>query len=168
MSKQFNFKELPKEVSGDGFAKPGIHEVKIKSITEQISSTGSRMLVVINNIKGHEKLDITDRYTYEDAIGNKISFGEFKLRRLMEATNTIPEGNFTIPVLIRMLTGKSYIAEIIEEEYNGKTYLNIGSPDNFKMTEEVLDTLEPTPTPATEPTPIPTPAPAEIEQDDEI
>jgi hypothetical protein len=134
MAGTFNFQSLPKEMDSN-LVKPGMNRLIIKAAKKEVATTGSMMLVVDNIVKGHDKVKITDRYVLFDSEGEPVTFGQYKLRRLLEATDTIPEGDFTIEVIARMLANKEYMAELIEEEYNGKIYLNVGSVDKFQKIE---------------------------------
>ena len=134
MAGTFNFQSLPKDMDSN-LVKPGMNHMIIKSAKKEVATTGSMMLVVENIVSGHDKVKITDRYVLFDAEGEPVNFGQYKLRKLLEATDTIPEGDFTIEVVARMLVNKQYRAELIEEEYNGKVYLNVGSVDKFEKIE---------------------------------
>ncbi len=142
MGSTFNFQTLPKE-SDSNLVKAGRNHMIIKTATKQISSKNSVMLVIENTVKGHEKITVTDRYTLFDVKGEPVVFGQYKLRKLLEATDTIPEGDFTIEVIARMLIGKEYTAELVEEEYNEKTYLNVGGPDKFESIVQQTATIVP-------------------------
>jgi hypothetical protein len=129
MSK-LNFQSLPSEMPSN-LVEAGMHRLKIKDAKIEISSNkGSTMLVVENTVVGHS-LTVTDRYSVFDADGNPIQFGQYKLRKLLEVINVIPEDDFTLNILPRMIKNKEYIAELVEETYNDKTYLNVGYPDTF-------------------------------------
>jgi|AntRauTorcE11897_2_1112592.scaffolds.fasta_scaffold01554_11 hypothetical protein len=126
-----NFNKLPKEAPSSNI-EPGLNNLTITEARVEVSKKkGSKMLVVTNMVNGNEKFTIDDYYAVYDKDGNDISFGQYKLGRLLEVTNTIPEGNFELNILPLMLKGKQYIANLINEEYNGKDYLKVGKPDDY-------------------------------------
>ena len=139
----FNFQKLPEKAPSNNL-EAGYTNLTIKDVEVKVAeSSGNTMLVVKNNADGHSNLDLLDHYSMETPKGEPVMYGEYKLRKLMIATNTIPDGDFTLPIIARMLKGKRYRAELVEQESGEKTYINIGKPETFSPTEEDMENLSP-------------------------
>ena len=85
---------------------------------------------------GREKLELTynlssgsqvrfDNIVTKTADGQDLNFGLFKLRELLIATNTIPQGNFELNIVPMLINGKQLEIKVKHKEVNGKTYCEI-------------------------------------------
>lgn len=85
---------------------------------------------------GRDKLELTynlssgsqvrfDNIVTKTADGQDLNFGLFKLRELLIATNTIPQGNFELNIVPMLINGKQLEIKVKHKEVNGKTYCEI-------------------------------------------
>lgn len=138
-----NFNDLPDSVKPK--VSPGIHPLRIKEVTKTTSeNSGSHMLVLKLEVMDSDDAVITDYCALYNDAKEPIQFGQVKLKRLMTATDTIPEGDFSMKLIAQLLEGKTFKAELVEEEYNNKTQIKVGYPETFQPLEEA-----PTPKPKT-------------------
>lgn len=130
-SPKMNFGNLPTESKGG--IEPGIHHLVIASAKYELSQKGKPMLTLQVSPKSALNIKIFDRYTLFDENYKPESFGQFKLRKLLEAVNYIPKGDFTPQMLCTVLPDMEFQAELIHEEgRDGKTYLGIGDVESYQ------------------------------------
>lgn len=168
-SPKMSFGSLPKESSGN--IQPGIHKVKIMTAVKDTSKKGKPMLTLQIAPVHAAKLLIYDRITLFDQNYNPEAFGQYKLRKLLEATQYIPKQNFTIETLAEMLPGREFQVELVHQEGNGgKKYLEPGDIETYKPIEEdstKVEEEEETPAEAADEQDLSS-IEAELEDDDEV
>lgn len=135
---KINFNTLPNEPTSNNI-KPGFHNVRIEDVTTQVNSTGSLAVVVTYKL---ENLKIMNYVTYQSAAGDPINMGLYTIKRMLETCNVIPKGDFDVKLLKSLLLNKEHRAEIVEEEYQDKTYLKIGHPRTFSAIERTPQEIE--------------------------
>lgn len=137
MEPKLNFNSMPDKSSNGTEA--GMSDLIIMNAVSKLSKAKKQMLVITVAPIANQKFTIDDYYTLfgtkEDGYPVE-EFGQYKLRTLQEVTNTIPEGDYTLALIARMLKGKKFRAELIIEPYNGKDYLKVGFPESFEPYEE--------------------------------
>lgn len=133
MSNKLNFNSLPNDPSSSSptLLEAGIHTLTIVDAETKKTQNDKQMFVLHCKADG-SNYTIYDRYTVFDAQGNPEHFGQYKLKKLLEAVNFVPEEDFTLALLKTVLKGKRFIAELVEEEYNGKPQIQFGFPDTYK------------------------------------
>lgn len=131
---KLNMGKLPKDQAPP--IEPGDHVLQIVEATAKRSeSKGSIMIVTVNKIltdRGPTNFTINDYLALFDKDNNDIDFGQYKLRRLLEATKTTFEGDLKPSEIAALMEGKKYKATLEEEEFNGKKQLKIKDPDSMK------------------------------------
>lgn len=173
---KLNFNAMPEKSSGNN-VEAGMNDLIIVKAVKSLSKAKKLMLVVTVGVIGHEKFTIDDYYTLfgTEAEGFPVEeFGQFKLRTLQEVTHTVPEGDFSIDLIAKMLLKKKFRAELIIEPYQGKDYLKVGFPETFE--EYVEETAAPDPEPTKDENPaeaatvdeIPKTVKDALENDDEL
>lgn len=143
---KMNFDNLPTSTSGQGNIEVGPNHLKIKSAKRELSKKGKIMLVLVVTPVSQEKITIWDRFTLFDKDYNPESFGQYKLRKLLEAVNYKPQKDFSIEVLTKVLPGLEFMADLEIEEVGSKEYFQIGDVESYKpVTEEKEVTTNPKP-----------------------
>lgn len=150
-----NFQQMPKEASDPANkVAPGRHRLRIKASVVELTSANKKALIVTNVVAGRERPEIKDWFVCFNANGEPEHFGQYKLGQLLEATNTIPQGEFSLEVLPTLLDGKEYYGVLVEEKgSDDKMYLKIAHPDapgNFEQVE-AAQTAAPTNEPQVSP-----------------
>lgn len=127
--------DLPKEApTGDGALTKGYNDLVIDSVNKGVAEkTGSHMLVLTIKSPLSPNWKTMENIVYASKENILMPFGLFQLRKLIEATGLEVPEEFSIDVLPTMLKGRTFRAELIEREYNGKTYLNLGKPDTYSV-----------------------------------
>jgi len=104
--------------------KPGPHKLTIIKAEKIIAKTGSEMLQLTYQVDDSNFKVNFDNCVITDKEGNPNSFGQAKLKKILTATGTRPQGEFTIKSIAAMLMGKSFQADL-EYDRAGK-YLQLG------------------------------------------
>lgn len=168
---KLNFNSMPEKSSGNN-VEAGMNDLIITKAVKALSKAKKQMLVITVGVIEHEKFTIDDYYTLfgTEAEGFPVEeFGQFKLRTLQEVTHTIPEGDFSIDLIAKMLVGKKFRAELIIEPYQGKDYLKVGFPETFEeYIEAPVKEKEETPADAATVDEVPKTVKNALENDDEI
>lgn len=110
-----NFDKLP-----DSTAPVGQQKLTIVDVQEKISTTDSIMLQFTYAIDGSTMKINFDNCPLVDKSGNAIPYGQAKLKKIMNATNVKPQGDFTLKMLIPLLKNKSFLAQIELDKQNQK------------------------------------------------
>lgn len=105
--------------------KPGPHKLTIVKAEKIIAKTGSEMLQLTYQVDDGSFRINFDNCVITDKEGNPNSFGQAKLKKILTATGTKPQGEFTIKSVAMMLIGKSFQADL-EYDKAGK-YLQLGT-----------------------------------------
>ena len=140
---KMNFGDLPKENKGN--IQPGRHTMVVKKATKELSAKGKPMLVLQVAPKNAQNLVIYDRFTLFDQNYEPESFGQYKLKNFLEAVDYIPQGDFTIEALTKILPDLEFSVMLEHEQaQNGKTYLTINDVESYDKVgaEEKLEKLE--------------------------
>lgn len=128
--KTFTFDELPdnNKTSLD----EGVHKLTIISAEQVYAKTGTLMFQLAYNIDDNANLKLQyDNCPLIDANGNTIAFGQNKLKKIMKATNVMPQ-RFTLSIIKPLLIGKSFNVFLSKNE---KGYLVIDASN--------IDTIKP-------------------------
>lgn len=127
--------DLPKEApTGDGALTKGYNDLAIESVNKGVAAkTGSHMLILTITSPLSPNWKTIENIVYASKENILMPFGLYQLRKLIEATGLEVPEEFSIDVLPTMLKGRTFRAELIEREYNGKTYLNLGKPDTYSV-----------------------------------
>lgn len=130
-----NALDLPKEApTNEGALTKGYNNLAIDSVNKGVAQkTGSHMLVLTITSPLSPNWKTIENIVYASKENILMPFGLFQLRKLIEATGLEVPEEFSIDVLPTMLKGRTFRAELIEREYNGKTYLNLGKPDTYSV-----------------------------------
>lgn len=125
--------DLPKEApTGEGALTKGYHNLVIDSVNKGVAAkTGSHMLVLTITSPLSPNWKTMENIVYASKENILMPFGLFQLRKLIEATGLEVPEEFSIDVVPTMLKGRTFRAELVEREYNGKTYLNLGKPETY-------------------------------------
>jgi hypothetical protein len=149
--RNLNFDRLPKEEDLYPSNEPGIYTLRIIKAEKQLAKTsGSLMLQCDYETVGlptNFKINY-DNYVIEDAQGNPVNFGLVKLRKLLEAINVIPQGEFDIAILPPLIIGKVFRAKLDRDRTNPK-YLRVVGTEIYPITaleEDASVNTTPTPT----------------------
>ena len=127
-----NYNKLPDAPEGN--VKPGEHLVEITSATREISKKGKQMLTLKLSVVEAPQINITDHFALFNQENHPESFGQYKLKKLLEAVEFTPEDDFTIQTLVNVLPNKRFIANLEHEEgLDGRKYLGVGHPDKAYM-----------------------------------
>lgn len=122
-------------------ADPGVHTLFIKEATAKRSENKGTIMIVTRNqiVKDGKKTNVTvDEYIpLFDKEGNDIQFGQIKLKRTLEVTNTTFEGELKPSEIAPLLEGKYYVAELVEDEFNGQKRLKVGMPSTYEPAEKL-------------------------------
>lgn len=109
----------------------GRHKFTIEDAKEVIAkSSGSTMIqftYILDDSTFKIRFDNCPIYKIDNT---EDAFGAAKLSKIMKATNVIPSGDFTIPVICKMLIGKSFSADAVKDKQN--KYLVLGSLDSIQ------------------------------------
>ena len=129
------FDQLSKEKGTGSKTQPGPARLKINDCNTITTTKGNKALQFSYIVNGNEKFIIR----YDNCVvlfkdGSDCQFGQYRLRKIMEATNTIPKGEFTFKTLPPLLKGKEFVAELVLDKE--QKYLILGDPDTFKPVEE--------------------------------
>lgn len=129
------FDQLSKEKNTNARTQPGPARLKINDSDCIVTSKGNKSIQFSYVVNGNEKFIIK----YDNCVvimkdGSDCSFGQYKLRKIMEATNTIPKGEFTFKTLPPLLKGKEFMADLVWDK--DQKYLVLGDPDTFKPVPE--------------------------------
>ncbi len=141
-SGMLNFQQLPK-VANDpsNNVSPGRHRLTIKTSVVELTAARKKALIITNIVTGRTKPEIRDWYVCFSATGENEHFGQYKLGKLLEALNIVPQGDFSLEVLPTLINDKEYYGVLIEEKgTDNKMYLKIAHPDaegNFEAIESV-------------------------------
>ena len=127
---KMNFGALPNESGGN--IQPGTHDMVIITASKELSKAGKPMLVLQVAPKAAKNLKIYDRYTLFDQKYNPESFGQYKLKKLLQAVDYIPKGEFTIETLTGVLPDMEFSVKLEHEEgLDGKKYLGIKDVESY-------------------------------------
>ena len=165
-SPKMSFNNLPNE-SGGGL-EPGVHTLKVVTATKELSKKGKPMLTVTVSPTQKENLKIYDRFVLFNENYEPESFGQYKLKKFLEAVQYIPEGEFTIERLTSILPGMTFKAKLENEEgQNGKKYLSINDVESYAPAGEEKSTNPAEEAPEESPEDLKN-IDAELENDDDI
>src|SRR5690606_3509951 len=125
--------DLPKEAqTNESALTKDYNNLMIDSVNKGVAAkTGSHMLVLTITSPLSPNWKTIENIVYASKENVLMPFGLFQLRKLIEATGLEVPEEFSIDVIPTMLKGRTFRAELIEREYNGKTYLNLGKPDTY-------------------------------------
>ena len=127
---KMNFGSMPDESTGN--IQPGVHDMVILTAAKELSKAGKVMLVLQVAPKEAQNLKIYDRYTVFNAKYEPESFGQYKLKKLLQAVDYIPKGNFTVETLAGVLPGMEFSVRLDHEEgLDGKKYLGIKDVESY-------------------------------------
>lgn len=131
---KLNMGKLPKDQAPP--IEAGDHVLEIVEATAKRSDRSKSIMIVTTNKiitdKGPSNFTINDYLALFDSEDNDIEFGQYKLRRLLEATQTTFEGDLKPSEIAALMEGKKYKARLEEEEFNGKKQLKIKDPDSME------------------------------------
>lgn len=136
-----NFNSLPEESTKRNVG-IGRHRLVIRAAIVELTAKKKKALIVTNNVVGNSKPDIRDWYTCFDENGNPEHFGQYKLKKLLEAVGVVPEGDFTLEVIPTLIEGKEYYG-VLKYQGDDEKYLEIAHPDADGNFERVEGTVVP-------------------------
>lgn len=130
------FDDLSKTKS-QGSYEPGDHKLTIVEATTVLTKNGHKAVQFTYSVDDNEKFQIRfDNATIEYNDGRACNVGQYKLRKIMEATNVIPQGEFTIKTILPLLKGKSFVAELVRDK-NDKYLVLDSDPDKIRKVDDV-------------------------------
>lgn len=110
--------------------------LKITRAEKIIAGTGAQMLQLDMDVLGTTSSVKFDNTVITKADGSLNPFGQVKLKRILAATNTIIEGDFTIQIAASMLKNKVFVAKLSKKENSkGKIVFELGNPNTYKLKE---------------------------------
>lgn len=107
----------------------GRHTLKIEEATIRTSSNDSQMLTL--DLKAKEG-NFREFIPIFDANENPIQFGQVKLKKILEAVDVHPEGDFTLQMAAELLEGGKFSAEVVEDEYQGRKQSKLAHPSSYQ------------------------------------
>lgn len=118
-----NFDTLPTtggfEIPAEGWHLATIAECKLGK-----SKDGRDKLELTYNLSSGSQVRF-DNIVTKTADGQDLNFGLFKLRQLLIACNTIPQGDFDLNIVPMLIQNKTLEIKVKHKEVNGKTYCEI-------------------------------------------
>lgn len=124
MNNTFTFDELSENTSSIA---PGQAKLTIIDAKEIVASTGTLMIQFTHSINDTDVKINYDNCPLVTKEGQKVPFGQTKLKKILKAINVMP-AKFTLKTLCPLLIGKSFLADI---EQNEKGYWTVGKPDSI-------------------------------------
>lgn len=127
---KMNFNNLP--TSSQGNVTDGPNNLVILKATKELTKDGKPMITLQVAPVQQQNLIIYDRFVLFNQKYEPEAFGQYKLRKLMEAVNYIPTKDFTMDILCQVLPGMKFSANLeYEEGTNGKEYLGIKDVESY-------------------------------------
>lgn len=122
--------------------------VIIKEITIEPSSKGGENLV-IDLQDTDSKANSREYLGFKDANGEPVMFVMSRIKKLLNISGNIPEGEVSMTLIPRLLAGAKFKATFEHREHNGKKYANINwNVDLVPVVETVTTNTTVTPTEA--------------------
>lgn len=118
-----NFDMLP-TTGGFNLPEAGWHTATIAKCELGKTKDGRKKLELDYNLSSGTQVRF-DNIVTKNADGTDMNFGQFKLRELLIAVNTIPQGDFELDIIPMLIKGKSLDIKVKHKEVNGKTYCEI-------------------------------------------
>lgn len=155
----FNFKELPTTSQGVNPIGEGFRGLVISKIEHVITTSKNEAIkLTINPYDDNNKLltkfNMLHTIALLDPNKEPLQFGQYALQRLLVVTNTVPEGDFDIPYLVKVLKNKTFGAPLISKEFNGKDQLQLDYPEKWTPWEVPAQTVNPTVVASPSPAPV--------------